>query len=101
MDNNAMGSYVMALLFQDAVQKIQASGQTLDRQSLFTTLNSDETTFDAYGIVGPTNIGTRTASSCQVLIQLQDGVWKRVDPTTPGTFDCSPANTATVKMTVP
>ena len=101
MDNNAMGSFIMALLFQDAVQKIQASGQTLSRQSLFSTLNNDETTFDAYGVVGPTNIGTRTASNCQVLIQLQNGVWKRVDPATPGTLDCSPANVATVKMTVP
>jgi ABC-type branched-subunit amino acid transport system substrate-binding protein len=100
MDNNAMGSFIMALLFQDAVQKIQASGQTLDRQTLFSTLNTDETAFDAYGIIGPTNIGAHTASNCQVLIQLQNGVWQRVDPTTPGTLDCSPANTATVKMTV-
>jgi ABC-type branched-subunit amino acid transport system substrate-binding protein len=100
MDNNAMGSFVMALLFQDAVQKIQASGQTLDRQTLFSTLNNNESTFDADGITGPVNIGAHTTSNCEVIIQLQNGVWQRVDPVKPGTFDCSPANEATLKMSV-
>jgi ABC-type branched-subunit amino acid transport system substrate-binding protein len=100
MDNDAMASFIMALLFQDAVQKIQASGQTLDRQTLFSTLNTDETAFDADGITGPTNIGARTTSTCEVVIQLQNGVWQRVDPVKPGTLDCSPANEATIKMTV-
>jgi ABC-type branched-subunit amino acid transport system substrate-binding protein len=100
VNNNAILAYTMGLLFQDAVQKVVASGQTLDRQSLFTVLNSDETAFTANGILGATNISARGQSSCQVLVQLQNGVWNRVDPTTPGTFDCSPANTATIKMSV-
>lgn len=100
VNNNAVLSYVMALLFQDAVQKVVASGQTLDRQSLFNVLNKDETAFNADGIIGPTNISARSQSDCQVLVQLQNGVWTRVDPTTPGTFDCSSANTATIKMSV-
>jgi hypothetical protein len=33
-------------------------------------------------------------------VQLQGGVWKRVNPTAPGTFDCSSANTSTLKMAV-
>jgi ABC-type branched-subunit amino acid transport system substrate-binding protein len=100
MDNNAMGSYIMALLFQDVVQKIQASGQTLDRQTLFSTLNNDETAFDADGITGPVNYGARIPPACQVVLQLQNGVWQRVNPTAPGTFDCSPGNLQTIKMTV-
>jgi ABC-type branched-subunit amino acid transport system substrate-binding protein len=99
-NNNALGSYVMALLFQDAVQKVVASGQTLDRQSLFTVLNKDETAFTADGIIGSTNISGRAPSNCQVLVQLQNGVWNRVDPTAPDTFDCSSANVATLKMSV-
>ena len=99
-NNNALGSYAMALLFQDAVQKVVASGQTLDRQSLFTVLNKDETAFTADGILGSTNISGKVQSNCSVLVQLQNGVWNRVDPTTPGTFDCNSANDATIKMSV-
>jgi ABC-type branched-subunit amino acid transport system substrate-binding protein len=100
-NNNALGSYVMALLFQDAVNKVVASGKTLDRQSLFNVLNNDETAFTANGIIGATNISGHVQSSCSVLVQLQNGVWNRVDPTTPGTFDCNSANVATIKMSVP
>jgi ABC-type branched-subunit amino acid transport system substrate-binding protein len=100
VNNNAVLSYTMALLFQDAVDKVVASGQTLNRQSLFNVLNHDETAFTADGILGPTNISAHGQSDCQVLVQLQNGVWTRVDPTTPGTFDCSSANTATIKMSV-
>jgi ABC-type branched-subunit amino acid transport system substrate-binding protein len=100
MDNNAMGSYIMALLFQDAVQKIQASGQTLNRQALFNTLNKDETSFDADGITGPVNYGARTPPACQVVVQLVNGVWQRANPTKPGTFDCNPGNLQTISMKV-
>jgi ABC-type branched-subunit amino acid transport system substrate-binding protein len=99
-NNNALGSYVMALLFQDAVQKVVASGQTLDRAALFNVLNNDEHSFTANGIIGSTDISNRVQSNCQVLVQLQHGVWTRVNPAAPGTFDCNTANTATIKMSV-
>jgi len=98
LNNNALNSYIMALLFQDAVQKVIAKGVTLDRASLFSVLNTDETAFDADGIIGPTNIGARSPSDCSVLVQLQNGVWKRVDPVKPGTFDCNSDNLVTIKM---
>jgi ABC-type branched-subunit amino acid transport system substrate-binding protein len=99
-NNNALGSYDMALLFQDAVQKVVASGQTLDRQSLFNVLNKDETAFTANGILGATNISGHVQSNCSVLVQLQNGVWNRVNPTAPGTFNCNSANVSTIKMSV-
>jgi ABC-type branched-subunit amino acid transport system substrate-binding protein len=98
VNNNAILSYAMALLFQDAVEKATANGGTLDRQTLLSALNNDEQSFDAQGIVGPVNIGARASSACSVLVQLVNGTWQRVDPTKPGTFDCSPANLATLKM---
>jgi len=94
-NNNALDSFIEALLFQDAVNKAAATG-TLNRQTLFTALN-DEHSFTADGIVGPTNVGGRVGPTCEVLVQLQNGVWNRVDPVTPGTFDCSAANNATIK----
>jgi ABC-type branched-subunit amino acid transport system substrate-binding protein len=99
-NSNALNSYMMALLFQDAVNKVVASGQTLDRASLFKVLNNDETAFTADGITGSTDISAHAPSNCQVLVQMENGVWNRVDPTTPGTFDCSSANVATIKMSV-
>ena len=99
LDNNALNSYVMALLFQDAVQKAVANGGTLTRASLFTALN-DEHSFNADGIIGATDIGKHTPSDCDVIAQLQNGVWKRVYPAQPGTFDCNSANLATIKMSV-
>jgi ABC-type branched-subunit amino acid transport system substrate-binding protein len=98
-NNNALDSFIEALLFQDAVEKATANGGTLDRATLFTALNNEHS-FTADGIVGPTNIGGRVGPSCEVLVQLQNGVWNRVDPTKPGTFDCAPANNATIKMSV-
>jgi ABC-type branched-subunit amino acid transport system substrate-binding protein len=99
-NNNAFGSYIMALLFQDAVQKVIASGQTLDRASLFNVLNTNEHSFTANGLIGTTDVSNRTQSNCQVLVQLQNGVWNRVNPTAPGTFDCNSGNTSTLKMAV-
>ncbi|HZE17128.1 MAG TPA: ABC transporter substrate-binding protein, partial [Mycobacterium sp.] len=100
INNNAVLTYTMALLFQDAVNKVVASGKPLNRASLFNVLNTGEHSFTADGIVGSTDISNRSQSNCQVLVQLQNGVWNRVDPTTPGTFDCSSANTVTIKMSV-
>jgi ABC-type branched-subunit amino acid transport system substrate-binding protein len=98
-NNNAVGSYTMALLFQDAVNKATANGGTLDRQTLFTALNNEHA-FTADGIIGPTDIGNHLTSPCEVVVQLQNGVWNRVDPTTPGTFNCDPGNVTNIKMKV-
>ena len=72
LDNNAVNSFVSALLFQDAVEKATANGGTLDRQTLFNALNNDESSFDAEGIIGPVNIGARASSDCSVLVQLHE-----------------------------
>ena len=99
LNNNAVLSYVMALLFQDAVQKATASGGTLNRASLFTALKG-ETSFTAQGIIGPTNVGGHQLSTCDVITQLVNGQWQRVYPAKPGTFDCNSGNTKTIKMNV-
>jgi hypothetical protein len=99
VDNNAMNSFVMALLFQDAVQKATANGGTLDRQSLFTALNNEHS-FNAQGLIGTTDVGNHTPSTCQIIVQLQNGVWQRVFPAQPGSFDCNSANVAKLQMDV-
>jgi len=99
VDNNAINSFVMALLFQDAVQKAAASGGTLDRQALFTALNNEHS-FNAQGLIGATDVGAHAPSDCGILVQLQNGVWQRVDPVKPGTFNCSSANVVKLQMDV-
>ena len=99
LNNNAVLSYVMCLLFQDAVQKATANGGTLDRQTLFTALNNEHSV-DADGIIGPTNVGAHELSNCDVITQLVNGQWQRVHPTKPGTFDCNSGKTKTIKLNV-
>jgi ABC-type branched-subunit amino acid transport system substrate-binding protein len=99
LNNNALNSYVTALLFQDAVQKAVANGGTLNRETLFAGLKNEHS-FNAQGIIGSTDVGNHVPSACQVVVQLQNGVWKRVNPTKPGTFDCNSANRTAIKMSI-
>jgi hypothetical protein len=97
LNNDAVDAYIMALLFQDAVQKAVAGGGTLNRQALFTAL-SHENAFTAQGIIGPTNVGAHEQSPCIVMAQVVNGKWQRAYPAKPGTFDCSSDNITTIKM---
>jgi len=97
-NNNALNSFVGALLFQDVVNKAAATG-TLNRTTLFTALKNEHA-FTANGIIGTTDVGNRAPSACQIIVQLQNGVWNRVNPVKPGTFDCSTANVAKIQMKV-
>jgi hypothetical protein len=99
VNNNAIDAYIMALLFQDAVQKATANGGTLNRSTLFTALNGEKA-FTADGIIGPTNIGGHLPSACDVIAQVVNGQWQRAYPAKAGTFDCNPANLVTIKMKV-
>jgi Periplasmic binding protein len=55
--------------------------------------------FDANGLVPKIDVGRKIGSACLVGMRVQDGKFVRIDPTTPGTFDCDggkPAMTITV-----
>ena len=97
VNNNALNSYMAALLFQDAVTKAVANGGTLNRTTLFAALKNEHS-FNADGIIGPTDIGNHLQSACFVLAQIQNGQWQRVWPAKAGTFDCSSSNLATIKL---
>jgi Periplasmic binding protein len=96
LDNDSVNAYVEALLFQDVVQKAAAAGP-LSRQALFTAL-SNEHAFNADGIIGTTDVGKHAVSPCMVMAQVVNGAWTRAYPAKPGTFDCSSANVAQIKM---
>jgi hypothetical protein len=95
IDSNSMASFVEALLFQDAVQKIAGSGKTLDRASLFAELKNGEHSFTADGVIGPTDVSNHKLSPCFMMVEVIKGKWQRVYPTKPGTLDCSSKNLVT------
>ena len=97
IDSNALATYVNALLFQDAVEKIVASGTVLTRQALLDQIAATHD-FDAGGILGPTDVGNRSGSPCMMMVQVVDGTWKRVFPEEPYTFDCTPENLVQIKL---
>lgn len=98
LDSNSLASYVEALLFQDAVTKAVANGGTLTRQSLFNVLRTQETAFNADGIVGTTNVSTHSLSPCFAIARVINGKWQRVYPAKAMSFDCSPSNLVQIKV---
>jgi hypothetical protein len=98
LQGNAMESYIDALLFQSMVQKVVASGKTLNRANLLAA-KSQETSFNADGIVGPEDLANPKAGvDCIVMVRVIKGEWQRVYPPKPGTFDCSSKNETTIKL---
>jgi hypothetical protein len=82
-----------SLLFRDAVNDVVRAHGTngLTRANLLSTLGSI-TSFNADGMFGTANIAQRRGTPCFVLLQVRNGRFVRVDPTKPGTFDCTPSN---------
>jgi hypothetical protein len=98
LDQNGLSAYLAALLFQDAVQKVAAGGGgSLNRQTLLTALKNEHS-FNAEGIIGPTDVGDGKLSPCVIIMHVVNGQFQRAFPTQPGSFDCNPANLAQVKL---
>ncbi len=97
VDFNSVSALVAALLFQDAAEKAVANGGTLSRATLFDALKQ-ETSFDAEGIIGATDIAAKTPSPCIVMTQIKNGKFVRTYPTKVGTFDCNKKNIVEIKL---
>ncbi len=82
-------SFVSGLLFGQAVNNIMTTSgpNGLTRKALLASLNNIHD-FTAGGFLGKTDIGGRRGSPCVVGMQVQQGKFVRIDPTTPGEFDC-------------
>jgi hypothetical protein len=99
MTANSTASLVGALMFQEAAEKAVADGGTLSRQSLLDALKT-MTSFDAQGIIGPTDIANKKSPPCIVMAQVKDGKWVRAHPSKAGKFDCSEKNLMNVQVDV-
>jgi hypothetical protein len=83
-------AWVSGQIFATAVKSVVAkSGPNgLTRAALLTAIRGI-TNFDDNGFIAPTNIGGKIASKCLIGMQVQNGKFVRVDPVTPGKFDCT------------
>jgi Periplasmic binding protein len=83
-------AWVDGQIFATAVKAVVAkSGPNgLTRAALLTAIRGIKS-FDDNGFLAPTDIGAKTASKCLIGMQVQNGEFVRVDPVTPGKFDCS------------
>ena len=99
VDGFGAQAWASGVLFEEAVNRVveEQGVNGLTRQALFDALNSI-TEFDARGMIGTTNIAERKTSPCYVLMQVQDGEFKRVFPKKKGTFNCDGRNVQQVEL---
>jgi hypothetical protein len=83
-------AWVAGQIFATAVNSVVAkSGPNgITRSAMFDAIHGI-TNFDDNGFIAPTNIGGKVGSKCLIGMQVQGGKFVRVDPTTPGKFDCT------------
>jgi hypothetical protein len=83
-------AWVAGQVFATAVNAVVAkSGPNgLTRQAMLDAIHGI-TNFDDKGFISPTNIGGKAASKCLIGMQVQSAKFVRVDPVTPGKFDCT------------
>ena len=88
-----------AVAFRDAVNaEVRAHGVNgLTRANLLAALNHIHT-FDADGMLAPIDLAGRRSTDCHVLTQVRNGKFVRVQPSSPGTFDCNPKYVITRKL---
>lgn len=97
-DGFAAQAWIAGVLFRDAVNQIvETNGDNaLTRAALLEALASI-VDFDADGMYGTSAPGRGEGSPCYVQLQVKGGTFKRVHPSKPGTFDCSPKNIVRAK----
>jgi ABC-type branched-subunit amino acid transport system substrate-binding protein len=91
-------AYTSALALQQVLNDVVAKDgvNAITRTALLDGLKR-LTSFDAGGMIGPTNVAKQKASPCGLIVQVKNGKFVRVYPKKKGTFDCTPSNYVTVK----
>jgi hypothetical protein len=90
-------AWLAGLLLRDSVNAIvERDGVNgLTRAALLEQLKNTHA-FDGDGMWGTTDIGNHEATSCFVLMQIENGAFTRVYPKKPGSFDCKKSNAVRV-----
>jgi ABC-type branched-subunit amino acid transport system substrate-binding protein len=98
IDGLGVEAWAAGVFFKDVVEKaIGGDDNALTRAAVLEaapTINQ----FTAEGMFATTDVGDRVPTDCFVLIQVQDGKFKRVFPKKKGTFSCNPKNVKLMKL---
>jgi hypothetical protein len=99
VDGNGEQAWAAALFFRDAVNAAVKQGgvNSLTRASLLAAAKGIKS-FDADGMIGPSDIPGKVPSPCFSLFQVKNGQFVRVYPKKPATFDCNANGVVTVKQ---
>ncbi len=89
---------IFARAVEDTIKANNGDVNSITRVNLLKAIRGMHD-FDANGLVPPIDIGRKIASQCVVGMQVRDGRFVRVDPPTPGTFDCD-GNKAPLTLTI-
>jgi ABC-type branched-subunit amino acid transport system substrate-binding protein len=86
-----------AVLFQTVIDEIVATEgpNAITRAKILETLEGMDT-FDANGWLAPKPV--RGVGNCGLVMVIEDGEFRRVHPTEPGTFDCTPEDLVTISI---
>jgi ABC-type branched-subunit amino acid transport system substrate-binding protein len=83
LDTLAIEGWIAGAMF---VKALELAGPAPTRDKLLAALRSF-TAFDADGLIAPIDAAGKQPPACFLIVTLQAGTWKRVDPTTTG-FIC-------------
>jgi ABC-type branched-subunit amino acid transport system substrate-binding protein len=99
VDSSGAQAWATGVAFRDAVNAVVKTHGVngLTRANLLAALNNIHH-FDAGGMIAPIDLVGRKLSDCHVLTQVRNGMFVRVEPTKPGTFDCNPKYVVTRKL---
>ncbi len=92
-------AWAAAIYFRDIVDGIvKADGpNAITRAAVLTGANNIHN-FTADGMIAPTDVGKRQATTCFALLQVKSGKFVRVHPKKKGTFDCKSADTVALEL---
>jgi ABC-type branched-subunit amino acid transport system substrate-binding protein len=98
-DGFSTQAWAAGILLRDMVNAVVEDGgnNALTRAALLKAA-PNMTDFDADGMVGERNIGSRIGTSCYVLNQVKSAKFVRVFPKQKGTFECDPKGQYSLKL---
>jgi hypothetical protein len=70
------------------VQALVKAGPRLTRPSFLAAIKTI-TSFDADGLVAPSDPASKQGTACYAIVQFDGANWNRVIPTKPGAYQCS------------
>jgi ABC-type branched-subunit amino acid transport system substrate-binding protein len=99
-DSFGLQAFAAGLLLEQVVDKVVKDDgpNAVTRKAILDGIRQVHS-FDAGGMLVPTDVAGKTPNKCIIIMQVKNGAWTRVDPTEKGKFDCSePGGITTISI---